>query len=121
MGSMLLHQTILHVRADASDAEKAKYFDTYIRPVGMPSQQQEGARIFSTETEMRLKAPETGKTWADIDVWQVLVKFKENIATMGKTDDLTYRLSHMDAAWVTHLNHSLYELHFRSPPVELAH
>lgn len=28
------------LRADASDAEIAKYFDTYIRPVGMPSQQQ---------------------------------------------------------------------------------
>ena len=106
-------------RPDASDAEKAKYFDTYIRNSGLPSLQ-EGARIFSTGTEMRLKAPESGKLWADIDVWQILLKFKENIATMGKTDDLAYRLSHMDEAWINHLNHSLYELQFRQPPVEWA-
>ena len=104
-------------RADASDAEKAKYFDTYIRNIGLPSKEA-GARIFSTGIEMRLVAPESGKLWSDIDVWHLLLKFKENIATMGKTDDLTYRLSHMDSAWINYLNQSLFELHFRSPPVE---
>ena len=105
-------------KADATDAEKAKYFDMYIQSLySIPNQTQEGARIFSTGTEMRLKAPETGKSWADIDVWNILVKFKENISIMGKTDDLLYRISHMDEAWITHLNNSLFELEFRKPPV----
>ena len=66
---------------------------------------------------MRLKAPETGKTWKDIDVLDQLNKFKDNIAKMLRTDDKQYRLDHMDAEWQDYLDNALLHLEVAEPPV----
>ena len=105
--------------APKTDKEKIEYFDKYLasKNAGGVTQSSTTSRIFSTGKEIYLTSPEAGQTWPDIDVHAILLKFKENIQLMGKTEDLNYRLAHMDEGWVDYLNNSLFELSIASPPV----
>ena len=107
----------------ASSEEKIDWYDRHAQMVariaaqGPLPMQSSSSRIFSTGREIRLKAPETGKTWDDVDVMSQIKTFKDNIVFMGKVDDLHYRLAHMDDGWVNYLDNALIHLQFANPPV----
>ena len=58
------------------------------------------AKIIAVGDEQRLVAPKRGTSWDSMNTIAVLENFKLNIEPMKQTQNLPYRLDHMDQAWV---------------------
>ena len=108
----------------ATSEEKVNWFDQYAQMQERISAQaaasntsSSSSRIFSTGRELRLKSPETGKDWDDIDVMAQIRSFKDNIVFMGKVDDLHYRVEHMDDGWFNFFDNALIHLALVEPPI----
>ena len=120
----VLMTTLPPLPSGATLEEKIKWFDQYAQVQERISAQatasntsSSSSRIFSTGRELRLKSPETGKDWDDIDVMAQIRSFKDNIVFMGKVDDLHYRVEHMDDGWFNFFDNALIHLALVEPPI----